>query len=344
MVRKAIQLWNDYWFSTGREYQYGLARIVCVAALAYFFPDPMAAPPFPVEFYAPATIGVRVFGLPYPSAELIHVLTPVYRLALATACVGLASRPSLLLVAGIRFYADAVANSFGFYDHRTSVVDPFLLVLALAPGVSDFSVDLLLRHAWSRLKGNPVPWRHGFRFGTYARWPARFIIIFIALNYFSAGWSKIRFGNEWINGERMAFYLTVPGTTYFASSARIPASAKWKDSVGLESFTYDARCVTPIGAWLGSFHWICVFIAWMTLAFEMGFPLAILSRRLRPLFFLGGIGFHIGIMLTMKLNFFSYFLAYFFVMNWETLESGYAWGKSAWARLVLRVASERSSA
>jgi hypothetical protein len=323
MLRKAIQKWNTYWFQSSEEYQYGLLRILVVAGFALFFPDVLVGPMPPVEFFDPATVGVRLFGLPYLTPAAVHLLTPLYRAALFTACIGLATRPSLLVLAAIRIYSDAVICSFGFYDHRTSVVDPLLLILALSPGVTDFSLDALLRNAWQRFKGNGVSWWRGFQFGSYAKWPARFVLVFMAMNYFSAGWSKVRFGDQWLNGERMAFYLTVPGKTYYTTSARIPEADKWRDSIGLEAFTYDVRLVTPVGKMLGSSRLMCILIAWMTLVFEMGFIAAIFSNRLRLLLLLGGVAFHLGIMLTMHLNFFPYFLAYIFLLNWAWLRKFY---------------------
>lgn len=50
----------------------------------------------------------------------------------------------------------------------------------------------------------------------------------------------------------------------------------------------------PAGEWLAGHLGLCRALSMGTLALELLFPVAIAIRRLRPLFLLGGLAFHLG--------------------------------------------------
>jgi hypothetical protein len=50
---------------------------------------------------------------------------------------------------------------------------------------------------------------------------------------------------------------------------------------------------------------VCCLMAWATLIFELGFPLVMLSSLVRPWWLLLGVGFHLGVWITMEVGWFS---------------------------------------
>jgi len=50
---------------------------------------------------------------------------------------------------------------------------------------------------------------------------------------------------------------------------------------------------------------VCRLLSWATLVFELGFPWLVLWRRTRPWLLLGGLGFHLGILLATEVGWFS---------------------------------------
>jgi hypothetical protein len=50
---------------------------------------------------------------------------------------------------------------------------------------------------------------------------------------------------------------------------------------------------------------VCRLMAWATLVFELGFPLAMLSSLVRPWWLLLGAGFHVGVWITLEVGWFS---------------------------------------
>jgi hypothetical protein len=55
----------------------------------------------------------------------------------------------------------------------------------------------------------------------------------------------------------------------------------------------------PLGAWVSGHIELCRVLGIATMIFECGFPLFVLLRRTNPLWLVAGVGFHLGILLTM---------------------------------------------
>jgi hypothetical protein len=108
-------------------------------------------------------------------------------------------------------------------------------------------------------------------------WPLRLIQFQIAVIYFSTGMAKLH-GLEWIEGNALALVMSNP----------IVARADW--------------------SWIFSHSWavnLSRFMTWTVLEWEILFPVLMLNRISRFLAIALGILFHLGMLLTLQLHWFS---------------------------------------
>jgi hypothetical protein len=121
-----------------------------------------------------------------------------------------------------------------------------------------------------------------------ARWPLELILVEIAAFYAQAGYAKLRAGGlAWADGYTLQYYLLEKGT--------------------------------PVGMWLAEHLWACAALSMAVLVFELGFPLAVVLRRLRPWFFAGGCVFHLGTTLALDISFWPLVALYLVFVPWRRL-------------------------
>jgi predicted DCC family thiol-disulfide oxidoreductase YuxK len=153
-----------------------------------------------------------------------------------------------------------------------------LFYLMIAPAGAAWSLDSLRR----TLRGYRDP-AAGFDLDTgrseptptfVPPWSLRLLQIHLCFVYVFTGLAKVP-SADWINGE--AVYWAI-------------------NDVVLTRFPY---------AWLPVPMWVCKIASWTTLVFEIGFPLFVVIRRLRPWLLWLGIALHLGILVHFELGWFS---------------------------------------
>jgi len=327
--------WNRYWFQTSIRYHYGIFRVLFVTG---FFLLPVALRLSGFEISQVSRVG-RLDGLsgaPEDLAQPVLLLRllplpvappswlgPVIVLLAVLAAVGIATRASLIALAAMYLYAGSILNSYGFVAHDTTLPMIVLIVLAFAPGVTTCSLDAYLRRrsasdSWTGL-GRKVP-----------VWPARLILVVLALIYFSSGYAKLReTGIEWGDGKTLQTYATDPQPApYFLQDPDADREA-FRDLVGLESFLYSSGTPTSLLRTLAGNDLVMAMIATASLLWELTFPLVIFIRRLLPWYLGVGLAFHMIVALTFKLySFYSFPLCYLVFVDW-TRVVGYA--RSWWS-------------
>jgi hypothetical protein len=148
-----------------------------------------------------------------------------------------------------------------------------LFYLMLSPCGAVWSLDALRR-------GAPAEER------TIPAWPVRLIQIQLCLIYFFNGINKLELvGHE-------SFQAFLDANDYISGKAVYYAL---NDNM-LDRMPYEVSSVP---------FWVCCVLSWATITFELGFPLLVLFRRIRPLLIVGGILFHTGIFLSMEIGWFS---------------------------------------
>jgi len=197
----------------------------------------------------------------------LTILSWVMWLAGWAALVGFRTRTALFLLALGEWVFVSHAYSYGDVHHNQALFAIFLLALAFSPAGESLSVDALLRRRRAPAPGGAVEAPRS----DLAMWPLKLAHVLLALTYFSTGATKLLVGGfRWMNGYTLQISVM---------SDAIPGNI-------------------PLGIWLAQHHTLCIVLSVFTILFETFYFVSLLVPRIAPLFFLGGVFFHIGLYLT----------------------------------------------
>jgi hypothetical protein len=123
-------------------------------------------------------------------------------------------------------------------------------------------------------------------------------------------WASSAYNHNW--------YLAVYVLIALSFAASDPG---WLDGHTIAYWSEEDASKRNLARWLGGRMWLSSIAAWFTLFFEAGAPLALISRRLRPLFVLGWIAMHVGIRLTMGPRYFENILLFALLFDWTAVRA-----------------------
>lgn len=312
------KLWNHLWFRESTVYQYGLFRILFLLGLIFFQVDYADLFLKTSPIFSFSVWGDWFPSLFPPSHETIVRLVQARSLFYGLVLFGICTRPSLVILTALQLYIGAYFNSFGTYNHITSIPTIVLLILCFTPAIDSYSIDALIKAKWRN--SSPIPMCESIQGKrTLPVWPAHLILFLLISNYFSAGLSKVNLGNHWTSGKTLTYYLKGPVGEFYSAPPQTPVELKWRDSFGLETFVYNARIQTPLSKKMGDLPWLTKFLSIFTLLFEITFPLALLSRRWLWGYAAIATSFHLGILVIWKLNFTIYLFCFLVFIDWVSL-------------------------
>ncbi|HVI02744.1 MAG TPA: HTTM domain-containing protein [Enhygromyxa sp.] len=248
--------------------------LICAFALVWlvgFAPILLSGLWFPPERFEP--IGV-VSLLDAPLAPAIGVV-----IWLITVIAGVASligwrfRTIAPLFAIGLLWVTSYRNSWGMIFHSENLLVMHVLVLALLPAADAWSFDAA-RDPELRARGRELHGRYG--------WGARLMATITVLTYVVAGVAKLRnSGTAWLAGEVLLSHVA------------------WDNLRKVELGDLHS----PIGAALSAYPAVFVPLAWMSVALELGAPIALLGPRLARVWAAGMWAFHVGVLLIMAIAF-----------------------------------------
>jgi hypothetical protein len=298
---RLVAAWRGFWFRDGSLTDLAVARVLVCAMALHLNAGGMRfqhVAAVPAALWAPAGV-VETLGLPQPGAVQLAWLAGASRGALWAALLGFATPVAMLAAFLLQLLQEAYLNCFGKVTHGTIPLLWAMLFLALGPSGRALSLDALLggwrRRGWAAIvpEQDRVP---------AARWPLELIFIELAAFYFQAGWAKLHTsGAAWADGYTLQYHLLDKGV--------------------------------PLGMWVAESIGACRALSTLVLVFELGFPLAIVLRRLRPLFLAGGVAFHLGTTHLMNVSFWPVWLLYAVFVPWSRLAAGL---RGSLARVALR--------
>ncbi len=159
-------------------------------------------------------------------------------------------------------------NSWGMIFHTENLLVLHALILGVAPAADAWSID-----ARDRVIPNANQ-----RYG----WAIQAMIIVVLLSYVVAGVAKLRAaGISWASGHELRSHIAF--------------DAVRKLELG--------SVHSPFGAALVPHAWAFPPLAWLTLAFELGAPLALLGGRWARVWAVTAWGFHAGVLVLMAIVF-----------------------------------------
>ncbi|MDB4976032.1 MAG: hypothetical protein JWN48_4373 [Myxococcaceae bacterium] len=195
-------------------------------------------------------------------------------------------------------------SSWGMVFHTENLPALHLLLLAVAPAADALSLDARTR-AHDAL---PESGRYG--------WALRAIGAVTVVTYVLAGIAKLRLaGSDWVGGDVLR--------------AQVAYDNLRKIELGSTH--------SPLGALLVAYAWPFRFLAWASMALELGAPLALLGGRTARLWVVFAFSFHLGVVALMAIGF-PYQLSLIAYASFFPLERALDW--PAVARLRARLARQ----
>ena|SRR5690554_2842654 len=173
------------------------------------------------------------------------------------------------IFAALLLFITSYRSSFGMIFHTENLLVFHLGVLALFPAADAYSYD-----AGRRERGDEPRLVYGA--------PLGLISLLTVTSYLLAGIAKLRYGGaSWIDGEVLLSHIA------------------WDNLRKLELGSIHS----PLGALLCRFPSIFGPLAWLSLAFELFAPPALLGPRLARIWVASAILFHLGVALVMAIVF-----------------------------------------
>jgi uncharacterized membrane protein YphA (DoxX/SURF4 family) len=289
-VKRWIERWDAYWFPRTTTRNLCLSRILVVAGQLLLFPPVLEKhinfliknsdfidPQLIISGIA-AVVPREVFFTP-SSFTVLYWVTFVAGLF---TLVGLFTRPSAFVFALLNWIFIAHEYSYGDRHHGEALYLILLMCYAFAPSGDSYSVDALLRR-WRHRPGLP---EEAPRVVDTGMWPLKFTHVLLAMTYFSTGVSKLIAGGlTWMNGYTLQLY-----TFNDALNRGMRSVSGWRNSPDWPSpCPFSPYCSRPS------------FSSRFLLAWTM------------PLFFIGGIFFHLSLYMAGGHDFFQH-IALLFVL------------------------------
>jgi hypothetical protein len=284
VIRRGGAAWRTFWFRGAPFLDLAVARIIVAATALHLN---AAGFRFASVAYAPPALWkpiplVAALGLAKPDLTTLTWLAHASRVALYAALFGILSRPALAVAFVLQLWQEAYLQCFGKVTHGTIPLLWAMVFLACAPCGRRLSVDAVLRRRGAA--------RALAEESTAARWPLELFFVELAAFYFQAGFAKLSTsGLAWADGYTLQYYLIDKGV--------------------------------PAGMWLATSLPLCRAFSVLVLAFELTFPVAVVVRRLRPAYLVGGVLFHLGTTWLMNVSFFTVWILYLVFVPWTRVAS-----------------------
>jgi predicted DCC family thiol-disulfide oxidoreductase YuxK len=233
-----------------------------------------------------------LLGLTPLPAPVLSALELVWKAALVTSALGLATRLSVAVAAVLGTYLIGLGDSFGKINHADAILIWAMAILALSRCGDGFSLDALIRAGRRPQSPPPKP------SGEYT-WPIRMMWLVMSIIFFNAGVSKLRHsGIAWVTSDVLATYF-IHSNYGIGRPAGAPVS-EW-------------------GLWFARHPAIYRPMAGLSLFFELALPLALFSRWARRIVVPGVFALQVGITFLMGPDFLRFAFCYLFWVPWASL-------------------------
>jgi len=275
-ARNPLRALDTWWMAPAPARRLGMIRALvgayALAHLAIRLPHLLSFAHAPARDFDP----VGVLGLlssPLPPF-VVQGLVAVTLLGAVAFALGWRHRVTGPLFALALLVTLTYSNSFGMILHTTNLLVVYVLVLAVTPASDAVSLDARAgRGVEDGMTRRP-------RYG----WPVRLLALVCVIAYVVAGVAKLKnSGMDFATGDTLRNHIAYDNLR----------------KIELGSIH------SPLGAWLLPYESFFAVLGFVSLALELGAPVALFSRRLGVLWSIGIWGFHLGVLVLMMI-FFSF--------------------------------------
>ena len=296
MLEALRKRWMHFWFEPVEPLNLGLCRILFFGFFFLFYLDldDTSWTEASDSLWKPVWL-FQILHLPVLSSSLLVVLQSVWKISLALSCIGLFTRVSTVSSFILGTYLLGLPMNFGKVTHAEGLVVFVFGIMALSRCGDSCSIDRLI---WKARRRNDTLRQRPQVSGEYT-WPVRAVWVMFALIFFAAGVSKLRHsGLEWIFSDNMANMLL--------------------------QAQFEEMSVVPWGFFLAQHQWLTQLVAAATIAIEVGYPLALFSRRARWIIVPSVFSMQIGISLLLGITFSPFLICNLFWVRWDCVSSRFA--------------------
>lgn len=242
------------------------------------------------------------------------------------ATLGVLGRINLFIISFLSFYILGVIEGIGVFDHHLSLPSQVIFALALVPGSMKLSIDyiaLKFYYNWKKLT---------FKQSENPKWGFNLILILVVLTYFTAGISKLRYGNgiNWLDGSTLGFYLQERSLQYekgdmqlIIGDNKILEQEKWKDKFGFLAHTYGNYQTLPrwneIANYIANNKALVIGLSIGSVLFELLGFIVFINSKYRNTYLISAILFHLSIGQLMGISFRQYRLICFCLIDWNLI-------------------------
>ena len=273
-LARARAAWDRFWFGPGTARNLAAARIVLAAQALWILlsRDIPALSALPAAFWAEVPGSARWRFLVFEGRPgLEAALQAIALVALVAALLGVAARASCLLAALLLYHLAPLETLFftpSPWAKGLTLPVLGLLTLSLSPCADALRVG-------GHGKAGPVS-------GPDHGWPLRLVQLFVCQPYLFSGIAKLKAaGLGWASPENMRAWLLLANLDDQLAAFRAP------------------------GLWLADRPLLCLAMGVAALAMDLGFMVALFSRRARRVLVPAAVLFHAAILVTQNYAFLS---------------------------------------
>jgi hypothetical protein len=271
LARRALRRVDAAWYAPAPALRLALVRAL-VGAYACFYlvlraPGLTSVARFsPADFAPVGPVSILHAPLPQPAVYVLWALALAFAVPFA---LGIRYRLTAPIFALLLLWVTSYRNSWGMKFHTENLLTLHVLLLAAAPAGDVLSPARRRARAESEPSG---------RYG----WALSAMCAVTVATYVLAGVAKLRnSGAEWLGGEALRAHIAYDNVR--------------KMELG-STYSPLAAALVPHGELLRP-------LAWLTLAIELGAPLALLGRAPAKIWVALAFSFHLGVVALMMIAF-----------------------------------------
>ncbi len=270
--------WDYFWFEPAPAARLGWCRALFFSlTLALYFQHDFSLWGTLDSIWWHPTSTFAALHIPLLSPQAINVLQTIWKTSLALCAIGLCTRASTWVATIAGVYLLGIEQCFGKIHHDPAVFVFIFLILACSRCADAISIDAALKRKLAPPSGEYT-------------WPIHMAWLVLSIAYFAAGLSKLKTsGLHWVFSENIQLTIIAH---YYPIGSSFP--------------------ISRTGLTLAQWPWICQLLAAGTLVIELGYPLAIFSRRARWAIVPCALIMHVVIMATVGPQFWSFMIASIF--------------------------------